>query len=257
MAWGRLRHKKERKVAREEAENYYVRLKDTLMKKYDKSFRMQQKILKNYFDEPRANRWLLEARHRYELLIPHIPYIGGKDNGYTKNLIYSSGIMPLVEILRDEKVPTRKIGLIIFEMAAGFYNAIPAPIRWYLRWSYFGKRRKSRLRKAVARSQFRQYPGDWVFEFVEGDGKTFVYGIMITECGLEKFWRAHGLEEYIPYLCLTDWALWRAIGIAATRTQTIANGGECCDFKYVNKGKGGPSGWPPESNPEWTGRYET
>jgi hypothetical protein len=165
--------------------------------------------------------------------------------------------MPLVEILRDQKVPTRTIGQIIFEMATAYYRAIPAPIKWYLRWSCFGNRRKARMRMAAARSQYRYYPEDWVFKFEEGDGKSFIYGITMTECGLEKFWRAQGLEEFTPYLCLTDWVLWRTIGIVAIRTQTIANGGEYCDFRYVKKGKDGPPGWPPESNPEWTGRHET
>lgn len=244
-------------MAYEEGENYYVRIKDKLVRGYDKSFRMQQKILQNHFEEPITNRWLLEARHRYESLIPHIPYIGGKENAFTRYLIYSLGIMPLVEILRNQKIPTRTIGKIIFDMTSTFYSAIPAPVKWYLRWSCFGKRRKTRMQKAAAHSQFRHYPEDWVFEFVEGDGKTFAYGITMTECGLEKFWRGQGLEEFIPYLCLTDWAQWRALGIVATRTQTIANGGEYCDFRYVKKGKGGPPGWPPESNPEWTGKHET
>jgi len=240
----------------EEERNYYVNMKDKLMKKYDQATQVQREVLVKHFDETRVNAWLVEARKGYESLIPQLPYIGGDENDFTRYLTYPSGIMPLVKILRDEGVPIRKNGQMIYEISVGYYNAIPSLVKWFARFTYFGDSRKSRMQAAAQRSQLRRYPGDWVFEFVEGDGKSFQYGLDMTECGLVKFWNAQGLEEFTPYLCLTDYAFWRAIGIEATRTQTIANGASRCDFKYIRKGSNGQPGWPPESNPEWTGRYE-
>ena len=251
-----LMHEMIQKLTKEE-QNYYILMNDNLMKKYDKATRLQKEVLTRHFDEPRVNRWLVQARKGYESLIPQLPYIGGKENEFTRYLMYPSGIMPTVRILRNEGVPIRKTGQIIFEILTAYYNAIHPLVKWYIRSAYFGEEKKAQLRAAAHKSQLRKYPGDWVFKFIEGDGKTFQYGLDITECGLVKFWSAQGLEEFTPYLCLTDWALWRAIGIETMRTQTIANGATYCDFRYIRKGKDGPLGWPADSNPEWTGRYET
>lgn len=241
----------------QEEQSYYVVMKSDLMRQYDKATRFQKEVLTRHFDESRVNRWLVKARKGYESLIPQLPYIGGKENEFTRYLMYPSGIMPTVRILRDEGVPIRKIGRMIFEISTEYYNSIQPLVKWYVRSTYFGEEKKAHMRAAAHKSQLRQYPGDWVFEFMEGDGKNFQYGLDMTECGLVKFWSAQGLEEFTPYLCLTDWALWRATGIKAARTHTIANGATHCDFRYIRKGKDGPPGWPADSNPEWTGRYET
>ncbi len=80
-------------------------------------------------------------------------------------------------------------------------------------------------------------------------------GINYRECGLVKLYKAHGVEEFTPYLCLTDYSLLSLLDIELKRTQTIANGGSFCDFRFSKNDKG-PSGWPPESLPEWTGKFE-
>lgn len=250
----RMREKLQKQT--QEGQDYYVLMKGNLMKQYDKGAKFQKEVLTRHFDESRVNRWLVQARKSYESFIPQFPYIGGKENEFTRYLMYPSGIMPTVKILRDEGVPIRKIGQIIFEISTEYYNAIHALVKWYVRSTYFGEEKKAHLRAAAHKSQLRQYPGDWVFKFMEGDGKTFQYGLDMMECGLVKFWSAQGLEEFTPYLCLTDWALWQAMGIETMRTQTIANGATHCDFRYIRKGKDGPPGWPAKSNPEWTGRYE-
>ncbi len=121
--------------------------------------------------------------------------------------------------------------------------------RIWERWS------EGKWRAAAKESSLRRFPGDWVIEFVEG-GEDYLFGYDMRECGIHKFWRSKGLEEFVPYLCLTDWAKWKSIGVAVERSQTIANGHEVCDFRYCRAKKACPSGWPPESNPEWTGKFE-
>ena len=187
--------------------------------------------------------------------MPQFPYIGGQENEFTRFLVRPSMLMPIVRIMRDEGVPTRQVGQAVFEIADRGYHLIPAPIRRRQGRSYFTEKRKATWRETARVSQLRRYPGDWVCEFAEGDGETFEYGLTMTECGLLKFWRAQGLEEFVPYLCLTDWALWHALGVEVERTQTLANGGTCCDYRYIRRGRNGPPGWPPESVPEWTGLY--
>ena len=44
--------------------------------------------------------------------------------------------------------------------------------------------------------------------------------------------------------------MFQALGIGLTRTQTIGNGAQKCDFRFKKGGKT-PKGWPPEKLKEW------
>jgi hypothetical protein len=59
-----------------------------------------------------------------------------------------------------------------------------------------------------------------------------------------KFLHSQGADELAPYPCLLDYALFGALGIELRRTQTLAEGGERCDFRF-KKGGEAPAGWPP------------
>lgn len=215
----------------------------------------QKKILKERYGKQKTDIWMKKTRKVFKSLYPSIPDIGGKKNFLTINLELAAIFMPIVIILKEEHFSTREIGEFIFDFAARVCNAVPRPFRLAKRSSFFKEQTFERWRQAAKESSLRKFPADWVFEFVEG-GEDYLFGYDIKECGIHKFWRSHGLEEFVPYMCLTDWAKWKVIGIAVDRTQTIANGHETCDFRYCRDRRECPSGWPPESNPEWIGKFE-
>ena len=88
------------------------------------------------------------------------------------------------------------------------------------------------MRREAELSQRRRYPGDWLYTFVEGDGKTFDYGVNYTECGICKFFKAQGVEGLIPYICLVDYPTSRALGTGLEREEAIGLGDKRCTFRY-------------------------
>ena len=88
-------------------------------------------------------------------------------------------------------------------------------------------------------SQERRYPDDWVFEVIEGDGQNFDFGLDYTECGLLKYLEREGAPELAPYLCWTDYPMFGSMGMKLVRTETIAQGGQRCDFR-LSRGKPAP-----------------
>jgi hypothetical protein len=82
------------------------------------------------------------------------------------------------------------------------------------------------------KSQQRQYPGDFVVHFVPGDGRTFDFGIDFTGCAIHKFFQAEGAGHFAKYMCRIDYLTTSFKGIELTRTGTIANGADKCDFRY-------------------------
>jgi hypothetical protein len=222
---------------------------------FDISARFQKKVLVKHYGKEKTDVWLKRARDMFRSIYPSMPDIGGKENFLYQSLLFSTFLMPTAVILKDEGLSTREIGEFLFRLAERVYAAVPFPFRLSKRRSYFKERNIEKYRLAAERSRLRRYPADWVFDFVEGEEK-YLFGYDFRECAIHKFWSSRGLEELVPYLCLTDWASWKSIGMGVDRTKTIGNGHEVCDFRFCRQEKVCRSGWPPESNPEWTGRFE-
>jgi hypothetical protein len=219
------------------------------------SLYFQKKVLKKHFGGSNIDKWLNESRKVYKELVTKLPNIGGRGNRMLSFLKTSLILMPVVAVLKREGLPVRKIGEVIYDLASIAYHKIPLFIRKASASSFFSTRKARKWRKIAARSQLRGFSGDWVVTTIQADS-LFHHGYDITECAILKFWRAQGLEEFVPYMCLTDWAKWHAFGINARRTQTLANGHEKCDFRFIRTGSVESCGWPPESMPEWSGRFE-
>ncbi|TXT58913.1 MAG: hypothetical protein BAJALOKI2v1_280004 [Promethearchaeota archaeon] len=238
-------------------EGYSEKEREKLRKNLKRYEPIEFEVLSNYFETDKAKEIMSQNSIEYENIIPTIPYIGGKENGMTQYLLLPSPLISLVKILKKEGLKTRTIGKIMFECAEKLYENLPRPFKWFLRWKLCKKSNIKDNKEGAEWSQKRIYPMDWVYEFIEGEGEDFEYGIDMKECGLVKYWKKLGLEEFVPYLCLTDWALWRAIKVKTHRSQTLANGGEVCDYRfYKGKFDDCPKGWPPEYLLEWTGKFE-
>ncbi len=222
---------------------------------FDISAFFQKKVLKKRYGKQKTNIWLKRARDVFKSLYPLVPDIGGKKNAFYYNLVLATFLMPMASIMKEERLSTREIGEFIFKLAETTYNTIPIPFRLVKRLSFFKEQNIEKWKLAAKESQLRRFPADWVSDFIEG-GEDYLYGYDIRECAIHKFWCSQGLEKLVPYLCLTDWPKWKSMGMSVERTQTVANGQEVCNFRFCRQKKECPSGWPPESNSEWTGKFE-
>ena len=237
--------------------NYYIQKKDEMLNDFDKLSLIVNKVLLKEFPSSKVNKWKAEAKKEYSRLIPQIPYIGGDDNSLTRTLILSAAFIPHFKILRKNGVTTRQNGKILFDASKIYFDKkISKPLRPIMGWYTLSGFNQNSTKKNALQTQLLKYKEDWVMEFVEGEEGKFEYGVNYKECGLVKFYRIHGVEEFVPYLCITDYSLFTVLNINVKRTQTIANGGSFCDFRFIKKGIG-PKGWPPESLPEWTGKFES
>ena len=106
------------------------------------------------------------------------------------------------------------------------------------------------LKLMAEKSQKKDYPGDWVFTFIEGDGETFDYGLNFTECGVHKIFKKLGAEKYVPFPCLSDFVDANVSGFGFSRTQTLGNGDAICDHRYI-KNASTQRAWPPDNIQEY------
>lgn len=78
--------------------------------------------------------------------------------------------------------------------------------------------------------------GGWAFDFVEGD-ETFDYGVTYTRCAIREMAVASGAADFAPYICLADVHGSEELGWGLVRTETLAQGGATCDFRFRRGGK--------------------
>ena len=83
-------------------------------------------------------------------------------------------------------------------------------------------------------SHKRTYDNDWVVDVLPGNGE-YDLGYDYLECGDCKLCRDEGCPELTHYLCDMDYMLTDMMGLDLKRTQTLSEGGCCCDFRYYRR----------------------
>jgi hypothetical protein len=239
-----------RRSEEETAAEYYVRNKAKLLREHRRLATMGQESMAARYEADFIAAVTRESLVEFEKLIPDLPYIGGEQNPLTGNLVFSASALAFYRVMKRHGKSVEEIGALLYRIMEVWIRRYPRFIRRLMGTYYLSKLSQRLSRRRALLSQERRYAGDWVFEYVEGDGETFDWGRDYVECGIVKFLYSQGADELTPYLCLTDYALFGALGIELKRTMTLAKGCQKCDFRF-KKGES-PSGWPPP----WLGTQE-
>ena len=225
--------------------DYYTAQVGKLLRWFDRAAKHYRPVLAAHLVGESPDEVIRESRREFERLLPAIPYIGGKKNSLTRILVGCTMSLALYRVLKERGVSVEEIGHIVVEIEESRVRAYPRLLvrlaGWYIH-TPLGRRRMKRM--MVEHSQKHAYSGGWVATFLEGDGRTFDFGMDYTQCALVKFFGQQGASEFTRYLCLIDYVQQRAMGAGFFRTTTLAEGGERCDFRW-KKGQETRPAWPP------------
>lgn len=181
--------------------------------------------------------WSIFADTRRELatMATKIPYIGEK-NIWQINLDTCIMSMALFKTLEKRKFELQEAVQIQNDIFEAYRSSFPSPMRWAYHWYYFSPFHQKRLSRAAEQSQKRQYPGDWVFSYVGGNGHPYDFGVDITECAVLKLYRTHRVDdEYLPYLCKLDHTMSNILSLGITHEGTLAEGAPVCNCRWTRK----------------------
>jgi hypothetical protein len=224
--------------------NYYIVRKRQFMRGYDKAVTSINRVLVAHYGPVLSQSIVEQSRQVYEGLLYHLPYIGGDKNPLTRNLIGAAWFLALYRVLQSYGKTVEEAGQICYEATEETLHTSPGVLRHLMGRLRLSRFAVERISKQATVSQQRRYSGDWVFNVVKGDGKTFDFGIDYTECAICKFFQLQGAYDLAPYLCLLDFPMSRALGTGLVRTMTLAEGHDKCDFRFkLNRPV--PSAWPP------------
>jgi hypothetical protein len=223
-------------------ETYYVSRKSEFLARFDADALDWRPVIAGRYGDSFAGAVLGEARERFELLIPQIPYIGGDDNHLTGSLLGSARCLVFYQAMKVRGLTAAEVGKVLYDVAE-IQKRRPAPPIPPDQWLSPEELMKRRRERAV-RSQERRYAEDWVYVFVEGDGETFDYGYDFFECGTQKLYHAQGAGEFLPFYCFLDFPKCELVGLGLSRTMTLAEGYDRCDHRFRIGGRA-EQAWPP------------
>ena len=116
-----------------------------------------------------------------------------------------------------------------------YYLENPIPPDQKYKSGDLDKKRKD-ARELAEWTQERDYPYNWVASYVGSVKRPFIYGLDYLECGNLKLCKHLGITGFTKYICMLDNILYTARGQGVTRTTTLADGFDRCDFRYSEDG---------------------
>jgi len=192
---------------------------------FSRSFRRQ---LTASLGEHNARDVMRKTQPLYRDIVQRSPSIGGRENPTIMNVLIAAFVAAIYKTAGGKLSSER--------MGEAFSDALEQAAAFKLFARFMGKRnftrrwQDKRYAWAVA-SQGKVYPADFVSAFVYG--KTInEYGVNYSECGICKLLQRESCADLAPQLCKFDYVTAKYMGCTLTRTKTIANGDEICDFWF-------------------------
>ncbi len=216
--------------------NYYVSHKRRFLAEFNLVAKSASPVLNGHFEGENVAALVADARQEFESLIPQLPYIGGKQP-FTEFIVFTGMLLALYRVAKVQGKTAEQTGELVFEIGRAFLKSPLAFLLRLFKMVDFSPRTWERMKERALESHQRKYPDGYVYDFVEGDGKTFDYGVDYLECASCKYLTREGAPELASYLCPVDILYSDALGWGLVRTQTLAEGAPKCDFRFKKGGR--------------------
>ena len=223
-------------------EDYYTSRKSQLLRDFDKTVKRLKNVFASRYGGESTDAMIKEVRMEYEGLIPQLPYVGGR-KPFTEFVVATAQFLAMYRVLKNHGRTVEETGRLIYELCEELLDSYPRFVLRLVGNMNFSGRHLKALRKRAAESQRRENPDDYVYAFVEGDGREFDFGVDYTECATLKFLIRQGAPELASYTCLVDILYSERFGWGLVRTMTLADGYPKCDFRFKKGGVTRVASW--------------
>jgi len=206
--------------------DYYASKKSEFFGRFNEFCEGIGVLIEEKYGEKFKEEVMPKIRGEYESIYAEIPFIGGDENSLTSDLVGAAENLAFYKVLKRQGKTLKEIGKMAYIASEKEFKKHPelAPPMTNPEFIPY-------IKHAAMVSGEKKFPGDWVYEFIEGD-EEFDFGTYFTECGIQKFYHQHDADEFTPYLCAMDILMSEYGELGLHRTQTLAEGGNMCDFQY-------------------------
>lgn len=225
--------------------NYYLAHRQALTEEFRQVLNDAALFLQPELGPKSTQALLRHALVNFDRLLPEFPFIGGESNWVTKFIPMAGWYAALYPPMKENGKNSEDLGRLMYELSKTGLEKIPKENALSAGKDAFTQEYMDKFKSWAEWTRKREYPANWVADFVQGDGEEFDYGYDYTECGVVKYFQAQGVPELAPYFCLTDFPKNAVLGTGLVRKRTIAQGDGICDFRY-KKGRPVIQDWTTE-----------
>lgn len=227
------------------ASNYYLEHKKEITDDFRTTVKGVAQFWEPEFGLKRTRMLTDQALGLFDRLLPEFPDVGGERNWDTKFIPIAAWYVALYLPMRTNGKTAEDLGKLVYELNKIGLQDVSKEKALGERERMFSRESLDKMRDWAAWTQKREHPANWVAYFMLGNGKEFDYGYDYTECALVKYFKAQGVPELAPYVCLNDFPNSAIFGSGLRRAKTIAQGDGICDFRY-KKGRSVAQDWSTE-----------
>jgi len=190
--------------------------------------------LKHHYKNNEIKEIIKKTKNEYLNIILRTPKMGGNKNIYIGNMYLGAYLIGLYKNIK-EKISIERYNDMIQNGLKNFlkknYILLKMKSVNYLSEKY---KRKLYKRTKWARENETKYPWNWQIRIPEKQKDSGIY-YEFTQCGLCKLFIAENVPELTYILCNTDYLVFSFGGYKLIRTETLAQGDECCDFWIIKR----------------------
>lgn len=217
--------------------DYYLTHQAELENAFKQALEGAEQFWAPEFGAERAAAMSSQAMEKFQQLVPNFPDVGGERNWDSQFIPIAAWYVSLYSVMRAQGKSAEDVGHLVYRIYQIELEHTPQAEAKAEGEALFSPASQAQMRDWADWTQQRTYPANWVARFIPGDGKSFDYGYDYSECGLVKYFRAQGVPELAPYVCLNDFIKSASIGSGLVRTTTIAQGDKVCNFRYRKGGE--------------------
>ncbi|MFP5239888.1 MAG: L-2-amino-thiazoline-4-carboxylic acid hydrolase [Acidobacteriota bacterium] len=187
---------------------------------------------------PRTDKAGSVARDALEAFAPMIgamPEIGGEANRNQPYIVYAGWLAAISKAMKAHGLTAADAGRLYYDLCLEGLRATPPAALKAAGEAFFSPEGYAVTVAWAQWTHLRTYPEDWVATVWRGDGQDYDIGLNYSECGALKFFRSQGEEDVAPYFCINDFPRSSLQGTGLSRGDTLAQGGEACDFRYKKR----------------------
>lgn len=175
------------------------------------------------------------AKKAHKEILPHVPKVGGLSNYYAGITVANAWFIATYQAMHAAGYSAADSMRIWAEMIAGVFRKMPAWLQARLGKILTSDGTIKAFHKQAARSQLRQFPGDWVYQINEVEGYDLAFEF--EECAVIKMYRELGVEGMAPYCSFADVTYSAYLGIGLDATETLGLGFKSCKLTYQREGQ--------------------
>lgn len=215
-----------------EPNSYYLVHKKDILDAFQNILAGARQFWTPEFGPERTQIMAQQALALFNKLLPEFPDVGGEKNWDTQFIPVAAYYVAFYKPMKMLGKTAEDVGKLIYQLNKIELESMPKEKTLQEQKKMFSLESLKKMKSWAEWTQKREYPANWVADFISGDGKEFDYGYNYSECALVKYFKSQGAPELAPYVCLNDFLISKAFGSGLQRTKTIAQGDGICNFRY-------------------------